>query len=231
MTPPDQRLDEVGCFNGDMNKPSASTIWPVVHHERRALAHDLEAIDPAQWGMASLCPGWDIHDVLAHLIDSATTTRLAFIRRMVAARFDFDRDNAAGISRERASNPLATLAAFRKVSASEATPPAPLATRLVEAFVHGEDIRRPLGIARAYPPDDVAIALTYQLNTSVKMGGGRERAKGRRLVTTDASFTHGDGLEARGTALALLLAVSGRPLAPGELTGPGASHEDFAVGT
>lgn len=146
-------------FNSGMKKRLASVIWPVVHTERQALIGDMELLEPAQWRTDSLCLGWDVHDVVAHLVDSAKTTRLGFIRRMVAAGFDFDRDNASGIAREKTSGPVRTLAESRAVRTRTCTPPAPLATRLVEAFVHGEDIRRPLGIDRDYPPEHVATAL------------------------------------------------------------------------
>ena len=69
----------------------------------------------------------------------------------------------------------------------------------------------------------MARALEYQLRTTVKMGGGKERASGLRLITSDAPIDSGSGPQVRGSALALLLAVSGRPLEPDELTGPGAA--------
>lgn len=163
-----------------------------------------------------------MHEVLAHLVDTAKTTRLGFVRRLVAAGFDFDRDNATGVAREKAVDPRRTLAAFRAVTTRTTGPPVPLATRLVEALVHGEDIRRPLGIGRGYPGIHAATALTYQIKTSVKMGGGKERAQGWRLIACDADFVHGTGREVHGPAIALLLAVSGRPTDAGELTGPGA---------
>lgn len=208
-----------------MVKQNGSSIWSVVHDERDALIRDLEALSPAQWRKPSTCPDWDVHDVLAHLVDTAKTTRLRFLRSMVAAGFDFDRANAEGIIRERATDPSETLNAFRAVRNSTATPPAALATRLVEAFVHGEDIRRPLELSRDYPSVHVAQALAYQVKTSVKMGGGKELAHGWRLVGTDAPFAHGVGSEVRGSVIALLLAVSGRPVEASELTGPGA--QDF----
>jgi hypothetical protein len=54
------------------------------------------------------------------------------------------------------------LDAFRAVTDRTATPPGPVATRLVEAYVHGEDIRRPLGIQRDYPHEHVMTALEYR---------------------------------------------------------------------
>lgn len=200
-----------------------SEIWPVVHAERAALARDLETLPVPLWATPSLCPGWDVHDVLAHLVDDARTTRLGFLRRLAAAGFDFDRCNASGIARERRSDPRSTLAAFRAVSGRTTSAPAPRATRLVEAFVHGEDIRRPLSIGHDCPAAHVAEALRYQLRTGVRLGGGQERAQGLRLVAADADLDAGTGPEVRGSVLALLLAVSGRPVGPEELAGPGAA--------
>lgn len=209
-------------FNSGMASTSPSVVWPVVHEERRALIRDLEPLQPSQWRTPSLCPGWDVHDVLAHVIDSAKTTRLNFIRRMIASRLNFDRDNAVGVERERTPDPATTLSQLKAVLSRTSGPPAGLGTRLVEAFVHGEDIRRPLGMRRDYPAAHVATALHYQVRTSTKMGGGKEVAGGWRLVATDASFDHGDGPAVEGPAIALLLAVSGRPIAEDELSGPGA---------
>lgn len=199
-----------------------SDVWPVVHAERLALLNDLQGLEPGQWRTPSLCPGWDVHDVLAHLTDTAKTTRLGFMRRLVRAGFDFDKDNAAGVTAQRCPDPVETLAGFRDVLTRTSTPPAAAATRLVEAFVHGEDIRRPLGMHGDYPAAQVATALAHQVRTSVKMGGGKERAAGFTLVATDAAFEHGTGHEVRGSAITLLLAVSGRPVGDGEFTGPGA---------
>ena len=206
-----------------MPSPSSAAVWPAVHSERQALIEDLEPLTPEQWAAPSLCPGWDIHDVLAHLVDTAKTTRLGFLRQMIAAKFDFDRANAHGITRERAATPEATLAEFRRIREATKTPPAAPATRLVEAIVHGEDIRRPLGLTGTYPSESVDAALHYQLKTGASLGGGRERAVGFRLQATDSQFEHGSGPGVRGTSLALLMAVSGRPVNAGDFSGEGAA--------
>ncbi|MEV0391054.1 maleylpyruvate isomerase family mycothiol-dependent enzyme [Nonomuraea sp. NPDC050643] len=196
-------------------------IWTVVHAEREALIRDLEGLPAERWATPSLCAGWDVHDVVAHLADDAKTTRLRFVLRLGAARFDFDRCNNAGVARERAAEPRLTLKSFRAASRRTTSAPAPKATRLVEAFVHGEDVRRPLGLSRDYPVAHVAAALRHQLASSAALGGGKERAQGLRLIATDAGLDAGEGPAVRGTALALLLAVSGRPVGAAELTGPG----------
>ncbi|MBM7782635.1 maleylpyruvate isomerase family mycothiol-dependent enzyme [Arthrobacter tumbae] len=198
-------------------------VWPAVHEERRALIEDLAGMSEEQWAMPSWCPGWDVNDVVAHLVDSAKTTRVSFVRRLVSARFDFDRDNAAGVARERRATPTDTLAEFRRVLNETKTPPAAPATRLVEAIIHGEDIRRPLGLKREYPIEHVATALMYQLRTTVSMGGGKQRAAASRIVATDSDVDFGTGAEVRGSTLSLLLAVSGRPVDRAEFSGEGAA--------
>lgn len=198
-----------------------SVTWQAVHAERRRLVADLEGIPLEQWQTPSLCPGWSVHDVVAHLIDSATTTRLGFVRQMVTARFDFDRANEHGVRRHRAADPHETLDAFRAVTERTDTPPGPLATRLVEAYVHGEDVRRPLGIRSDYPHEHVMTALEYMARTGGGFGGGKERVRGLQLSPVDGGRSVGEGPEVRGTAVALLLAASGRPLDADELTGAG----------
>lgn len=206
-----------------MPSRSSAAVWPAVHNERQTLIRELESLTPEQWTQPSLCPGWDVHDVVAHLVDSAKTTRLSFLRRLIAAKFDFDKANAGGIARERAATPEATLTEFRRIREATKTPPGALATRLVEAIVHGEDIRRPLGLSHSYPSESIEAALRYQLKTGISMGGGKERAAGFRLQASDSRFEHGSGSEVKGTSLALLMAVSGRPVGKGDFSGDGAA--------
>ncbi|MCX5205161.1 maleylpyruvate isomerase family mycothiol-dependent enzyme [Streptomyces sp. NBC_00237] len=196
-------------------------VWPMVHAERAALVEDLSRLTPEQWDAPSLCEGWTVHDVAAHLVDTWTTTRLGFVAAMVRARFDFDRQNAVGVARERGASPQETLERLRRAASRTSTPPAPLDTRLVEEVVHGEDVRRPLGLTHTYAPEAVARALRLQTRTSASMGGAKELASRVRLSATDADLTIGEGPEVTGTALALLLGVSGRTPAPAELSGPG----------
>ncbi len=200
---------------------AARSVWSVVHAERIALVHDLEPLTPEQWETPSWCEGWSVHDVLAHLVDNAKATRMGFVRRLAAHRFDFNYDNEAGVILERAPEPAQTLDRMRAVADRTTTPPVPLATRLVEAFVHGEDIRQPLGIQRDYPPAHVATALEYQVRTTSRFGGGKEQAAGLRLVAPDAGYEHGTGPVVEGRAIDLLAAVSGRREAAVRLSGPG----------
>lgn len=199
-------------------------VWAAVHAERAALVRDLAGVDEEAWSTPSLAQGWDVHDVLAHLVDVAQTSRLQFARRIITARFDLDADNEDGIRTQRRATPQQTLAVYASLTDATRTPPAPLVTRLIEEFAHGEDIRRPLGLHRDYPAEWVQAALRYLVRTGTAWGGGRERAAGLRLEATDTGFVHGTGWRVRGTGIALLVALTGRPLPAGELTGPGADR-------
>lgn len=196
-------------------------IWETVHRERQSLAADLEALTAEQWKTPSLCDGWTVHDLLAHLVDDAKTTKLTFISSLILAGFNFDRVNQKGVNRERKESPHDTLQAFRQVSNRTTSAPAPLASRLVECIVHGEDIRRPLGISHAYPMEAVIEAIEYQLATSDSMGGSKNRAANLHLIATDTEWTRGSGPEVRGSAIDILMALTGRPIPGTALTGAG----------
>ncbi|MFB6852785.1 maleylpyruvate isomerase family mycothiol-dependent enzyme [Streptomyces sp. NPDC001939] len=198
-------------------------VWAIVHAERAALIDDLARSHLAddQWLKPSLCDGWTVHDVLAHLVDTARTTRLGFVKDLALARFDFDRQNARGVERERRSTPQETLERFRQVASRTSTPPAPLDSRLVEEIVHGEDIRRPLGLTRTYPAQAVVRSLRLQTRTPGSFGGAKELVTRIQLMATDADLTIGSGPEVKGPALSLLLAVMGRRVGLDDLHGPG----------
>lgn len=195
-------------------------IWPVVHAERQALIDDLTGLDIARWEEPSLCDGWSVHDVVAHLVDVASTTRLGFVVDMARARFDFDRQNERGVARARAATPEQTLARLCEVASRTSGPPAPVGTRIVEEVVHGEDIRRAVGLTRAYPMDAVIRSIRQQANTSAAFGGAKELLTRVRLEATDTNLSIGRGPLVAGPALALLLTMSGRMVALDELDGP-----------
>src|SRR5690606_21320850 len=121
-------------------------VWPLVHAERRALIADLEQLSDVEWELPSLCDGWSVHDVVAHLVDTALTTRLGFVAGLARAGFGFRRENERGVRRHRGATHRETLERLRSATGRTSTPPAPLDSRLVEAVVHGEDIRRSVGL-------------------------------------------------------------------------------------
>ncbi|MEB3369517.1 maleylpyruvate isomerase family mycothiol-dependent enzyme [Saccharopolyspora mangrovi] len=204
-------------------------VWSIVHAERAALIDDLENLNDERWDEASLCEDWSVHDVAAHLVSSARTTRLGFVVNLARARFDFHRQNARGVERERGASPQETLERLRQVASRRSTPPGPVDSRLVEQVVHGEDIRRPLGLTRSYPKEAVVRSLRLQARTPAFFGGAKELVARARLTATDADVSCGDGPEVRGPTLPLLLAISGRRVALDYLDGPGVDELAAAI--
>ncbi|HTW19201.1 MAG TPA: maleylpyruvate isomerase family mycothiol-dependent enzyme [Mycobacteriales bacterium] len=198
----------------------APSVWPTIHEERSALADDLAGLSPEQWRLPTMCREWDVHDVLAHLLSAAKMTPPKFVARFAGAGFNFNKFTAGQVALEGAQGPEATLAEFRAVIGRTSAPPGPKDTWLGEAFCHGEDIRRPLGIKRDYPLAEVARTLTFYSKSNAIIGG-RDRVGGVTLRATDTSVSIGSGPLVEGPVMSLLLAASGRKAALDELSGPG----------
>jgi uncharacterized protein (TIGR03083 family) len=196
------------------------SIWPTIHAERKALADDLSDLTAEQWTTQSLCSDWNVHEVLAHQLSAAKMTPPKFLARLAAAGFNFNKYSARQVAAESAGGPVATLAAFRAAEPLETAPPGPKETWLGEAFVHGEDIRRPLGIKRSYPLPEVTRAIALYARSNVIIHG-KTRVAGLTLKATDTDFSLGSGPLVEGPAISLLLAASGRKSALDDLAGPG----------
>jgi uncharacterized protein (TIGR03083 family) len=196
------------------------SIWPTIHAERTALLEDVTDLSAADWATPSLCSEWTVADVLAHLLSAAKMTPSRFLTRFAGARFDFNRYVATQIAVEGADGPAATIAGFRAAEPRETAPPGPKATWLGEAFVHGEDIRRPLGIKRQYPLAEVTRALAFYAGSNAIIGG-KNRIAGLTMQADDIDFSIGTGPVVRGPAIALLVAATGRKSVLDELSGPG----------
>ena len=88
-------------------------IWAAVHAERRALASDLDDLTPDQWATPSLCDDWDVHDVLAHQLETAKETRWRFVRRFAEA----------GLKNSSRYNQREIFEAERRAEPAEPSPP------------------------------------------------------------------------------------------------------------
>jgi uncharacterized protein (TIGR03083 family) len=197
-----------------------TSVWPTIHAEREALADDLAGLTPEQWSTPTMCSEWNVHQVLAHQLSAAKMTPPKFFAKLAGAGFNFNKFTANQVAVESASGPAATLAAFRAAQDRQSAPPGPKDTWLGEAFVHGEDIRRPLGISHDYPLAEVGRALTFYAGSNVIIGG-KSRVAGLTLKATDTDLTIGAGPLVEGPVMSLLLVASGRQGALAELSGPG----------
>jgi len=86
--------------------------------------------------------------------------------------------------------------------------------------VHGEDIRRPLGLQHQ-SPEAALVAVADSYRRSNLLIGAKRRIAGLRLQATDADWALGDGPEVAGPPRSLVLAMAGRKGAQADLTGEG----------
>jgi uncharacterized protein (TIGR03083 family) len=204
-------------------------VWPMVHVERRALIDDLAKLDDTQWTWPSLCDGWTVHDVVAHIIDSAQTTRLGFVLDMARARFDFDRQNAnasSGRAAPRRGRRWSGCVGRRREPRLRLRPSTPGSSkRWCTARTSVGRSGSPAPIRRTRSSDRCAS----RPRTSESFGGAKELVGRIRLEATDLDLSTGDGPEVSGPALALLLVISGRRTALAELDGPGVALLDPRV--
>ena len=195
-------------------------LWGAVAKERAALADDLASLTDEQWRTPSLCEGWTVEDVLGHMTATAEMTPPAFFGAMIKHRFNFTKMADAHILERTSSGPAATLAGFRSVVDSKKHPPGPNPTWLGETVVHGEDIRRPLGIDHTYDVDALRAVADFYKGSNLIIGA-KKRIDGLQLKATDTGWSHGSGPLVEGPLKSLVMAMTGRKPAYDDLAGDG----------
>ena len=194
--------------------------WSLIHAERAAMADTWEGLTAEQWAATSWCDGWSVHVTAGHILAAAEQTIPNFYKEFVRAGFRFN------VFADRAARRLAEVAPadlverLRSRTTTTNHPPAPVVVMLGEIVVHGEDIRRPLGLAHTV--DEVALVAVADNYVSTNLLiGSKRRVAGLRLAATDVAWTHGEGPEVTGPLASLVLAMSGRSGAIDDLAGEG----------
>jgi uncharacterized protein (TIGR03083 family) len=200
-----------------------AATWAMIHAERKALAATIEELTAEQWDSPSLCAGWRVGFLAAHVLAGAEQTPGRFLGGMVTTGFRFnalmerEARRRAQLSRQQIADRL------RQRTTTTNHPPAPVLAMLGEVVVHGEDIRRPVGLPGTVADDAANACLQMYTKASFPVGG-KKRIGGLRLVATDTGWSYGAGPEVSGPALSLLLAMTGRPAGLDDLSGDGAAE-------
>ncbi|HEX6446285.1 MAG TPA: maleylpyruvate isomerase family mycothiol-dependent enzyme [Streptosporangiales bacterium] len=196
-------------------------VMALARQERSDLADFLEELTPEQWQAQSLCPRWRVRDVVAHVISYEEHGTGDLFRRLARARFRFGELNEVALA-EYAHLDTSQLVAFLRAHLDPQGSTARFGGRvgLVDALIHQQDIRRPLGRPRVIPEERLRHALPFAVTAPPLRGF--LHARGVRLIATDLDWSRGKGPEARGTAEAVLMVLAGRAGVAHELTGPGA---------
>ena len=190
----------------------SDTVWRHIDDERAWLADLLESLPSEAWQQPSLCQGWTVRDVAAHLTFAHTRVR-DLLWPAVRAGFRYDaivRDTAlrSPLTHEEI---VATLRGFvgsrRRVAFITDLEP------LIDILVHNQDICRPLGIDHPMPPAAAAAAADRVLATPRPLRRWTP-PQGLRMVATDIDWAHGSGAVVRAPMRSHLLTLTGRQAVP-----------------
>ncbi len=195
-------------------------IWKHIHAERAQMADTWITLSPAQWAAQSWCHGWSVQDTAGHILAAAEQTPPHFYQELISAGLRFSVFTGRGARRLAVIGPDELVRRLRARTSTTNHPPAPVMAMLGEIVVHGEDIRRPLGLKHR-PPEAALTAVADSWKNSNLLIGAKRRITGLRLRATDTGWAHGDGPEVSGPLLSLILAMTGRkPVLP-DLNGDG----------
>lgn len=190
---------------------------------RRQAADLLAGLSPEQWQTPTLCAGWTVRVLAGHLLMPLEVNVRRVALRLVRERGSFDRVTDS-FSRALAERPTDQIVATLGTKADAQVAPAgvgPLGP-LTDSCIHLLDMARPLHLDVSPPLDDWPWVLDFLVSARARAGFvPRGRLKGLRWQASDQDWKHGQGSLVVGPSAALALAMTGRPAALPELTGPG----------
>lgn len=199
--------------------------WQVVVEQRLAIAELLAGLAEWDWEQPSLCSGWSVRDVAAHVtLIPLPPSPGSLLVDFAKARGNYARFNTVASQRRAARTPSQLVLDLRNTAESRTVPrPASPANVLWDILVHAQDVAIPLGIDFPTPPDAGAAAATriWELRWPFSFGA-KHRLGSFTLRATDANWTLGTGPEIAGPISAILLLLTGRTQAAAPLlTGEG----------
>lgn len=186
-----------------------SEIFEETCAERARLLALLERLTPEQWGSPSLCAGWRVREVVAHMTMPFRTTPLRFVTGLARARFSFDRyaDRAARADTAALTDDELVAQLRDNIRHGWRPPGGGEVGALSHDVIHGLDVSEPLGLP-APPAERIATVLRAAGPRNLDYFG--VHLTGTRLVATDADVSVGDGGPVRMPAKDVLLVVTGR---------------------
>lgn len=187
---------------------NADQIWAVIDAQRADVADMLEGMSPEQWTAPSLCEGWQVRDVAAHLTHSHMNPVRAGVEALKSGfRFDPMIRRIAVEDRRSQAQIVAALRAMvgsrRKVPMTTDRDP------LMDVLIHAQDIAVPLGIDRPMPTE-AAVEVAHHLWRMTFPMKPAQRLDGYRLVADDADFAVGEGQEVRASIRDIVMILAGR---------------------
>jgi uncharacterized protein (TIGR03083 family) len=199
-------------------------VWQAIDAQRLSLADLLDELSDDEWRQPSLCEGWTVRDVAAHLTLQQVGIGAA-IGMMVRWRGGLDRAIHDAACRRAAALPTERMIAQIRgmVGSQRHNVGVTYRETLIDILVHGQDIAIPLGRRHDAPPEVVATAASrvWSMRWPPPFPA-RRKLEGFRLTATDTSWSVREGPEVRAPIGAILLLGAGRLAALPQLSGPGA---------
>lgn len=186
------------------------SVWEHIHEQRRILAELLADLDDSSWSAPSLCTGWSVKDVAAHVIASPQFGLASLPGVLARGRFSFNRAMDVETRRRGEQSIADILAQYAAWDGSRRHPPGTAALDpLVDVLVHIQDIARPLGLTIVAPPEAAAAAADRARFVS-PLFGTFGTVRSTRLVASDTDWARGKGAVVEAPMLELLMLITGR---------------------
>jgi uncharacterized protein (TIGR03083 family) len=196
--------------------------WPMIEADREALADYLDDLSAEDWDRPSLCQGWSVAEVTAHLLVVPTVPKGRIFLTFAGSGFNLDRFSAKMVARLTSTMSTDELAgAIRESAASHNVPPGlkPPGV-LAEVLVHSTDISEALDRPLEFPVDHYVAAMDHLKDVQSALGC-KKRIAGLELRATDAEWSTGDGALVEGPVRSLASAMTGRAAVLEHLRGEG----------
>lgn len=199
--------------------------WAAIDAQRHRVADLLDQLADDEWRTPSVCEGWTVRDVAAHLTLQQIRWPEA-VRLMIKYRGNKDRaiqesakERGAALSTSQIIAEIRGTIGSRRRNAGVTA-----GETLIDALVHGQDIAVPLGRALPIPTVAAAAATSRMWTMRFPPPFPTTRImKDFRIVATDIDWSAGDGPEVHGPIGTIMLLACGRLVALPQVTGPGAA--------
>ena len=202
----------------------ATDITRLIAGERRELAAVLAGLPAQSWDSPTLCAGWRVREVVAHITMPFRYRPPRFAAEMIRSRGNFNRMADRCARRDGTAPPGQLAAALRDNENHAWKPPGGgYQGALTHDVIHGLDITVALGLRRRVPPERLAIVLDGITATRSARFFGTDLG-GIQLRADDLDWSLGAGEPLSGSAQDLALVVCGRKLPPGHLRGAPSSR-------
>jgi uncharacterized protein (TIGR03083 family) len=187
--------------------------------ERRDLAGLLAGLDAAAWDTPSLCAGWQVRDVVAHIAMPLRYSAEEYGRELAESQGNIDEMLDRCAQRDAARVPASEL--IQVIRDDQSFPwraPGGPVGALNHIVIHGLDITIPLGIDRRIPGPILRIVLDMMTKPGAPGYFGTGVA-GVQLAADDLDWSWGSGPQLSGLAQDLAAVLCGRQLPAGRLRG------------